>query len=1183
MKVNFGEESPCSSKRKGISVIKKTTVLLLLTSCLYASAKTSAQKVTYSGTNVSLQAVFDAIQQQTGYGIFMEDELMKQTKNVTVRLKDATIEDALKTCLRSQPIDLYFYFAGRSIIVRRRIGGEKQKESEETNISDEHSLHGHVTDSLGTPLVGVSVSVKGSNVSAVTDKNGNFILNNISPKATIQFSSVGYEKKEYRINGQANIVVQMMISVRVLGNVEVSYSNGYQQISNERAVGAFSQLDSAAYSRRAGTDIISRLDGIVPGVLFDKKDQSSNLHVSVRGISTLASNSQPLIVVDNFPFIGDISSINQNDVENITVLKDAAAASVWGTRAGNGVIVITTKKGKYNQPFRMTITSNVTVQGKPDLYYIPQMTVPDFIGVEEYLFSKGYYNSALSNKTNRPVISPVVEILNKRKAGLISASDSTSLINSLQGHDVRQDLNKYVYRPSIAQQHYVGFTGGNYLMNYNLSVGYNYTAPNIKGSRNNDQYTINSNATIRIIKNLEVRTGINYSQGEYRSSTITMPTKIYPYMQLADGNGTPLSVPYQYRMSYLDTAGGGNLLDWQYRPLNEIRLADNTTRVNFIRLNLGATYTLTRWLDAEVDYQNTTQITSGRIFYSPQTYFTRNLVNQFTNLPQTDPNLKNPVPVGGILDLSNGRISSYNLRGQLNFNKNWRGTHVISALLAGEISENKSTTDNNRFYGYDNTIGTYLTTIDYYNYYPIYGRITGAPTSKIPQVAGVGEGPLNRLVSLLANASYTYNGKYTIFASGRRDGANVFGVNTNNKWKPIWSAGGLWNVSGEPFYHINWMPQLRFRASYGYMGNVNNNLSGYPTIYYGGSSLLTNLPFASAGDAPNANLKWEEVRVINWGLDYALFNRRVSGNFEYFLKKSTDLISNTPFDPTTGVVSYTVNAASLKGHGFEFNVHTLNTTGAIKWESSFSLTYTKTIVTKVGYSRYITNQFLSYGLNPSIGKVAYGIASYRWAGLDPQTGDPQGYLNKAVSKDYYSLINDSIQNQQFNGSAIPLYYGFLFNSITWKKVSISASISYRLDFYFRKPTINYSNLYSNWQGHADFGRRWQKPGDEKTTNIPSMPYPANSNRDLFFQYSEVNILRGDNIKLQDIRLQYTIDRETWKQLPVRSAQLFFYANNLNIILWRKNKSGLDPDFSGGTNLLQPPIPHTWTGGISLTF
>jgi len=629
-------------------------IAVMIAGLLQVHANTYGQKITLTAKNASFKDVIGQVMTQSGYGFLYTEAMLQNAKPVNVDLKNASIEETLQQIFAGQPLE--YSIDEKTVVMKRKEPSILDKIKAALNIPI--TVSGRVTDSLGTPLIGASISVTNSNKSIITDDKGEFSLTaQVGDQIIITY--IGYKPYDFFVKENQPFMTIALHSTTAKLN-EVVVNTGYQTISEEKVVGSYGKLDSAAYARRAGTGIIDRLDGTVPGVLFDYKTNSNTLdRIKIRGLSSLGGVGSintdlltPLIILDNFPYSGDLNSINQNDVESITVLKDAAAASIWGARAGNGVIVITTKKGKYNQPLQISMTSNVTIQEKPNLYYYPQMTSSDYINVEEYLFGNGFYDANLSDPTY-PQISPVVAILAQRRAGLISAADSAQQLSALRGLDVRKDLNKYVYRPAIAQEHHLEFTGGNSIINYELSGGYNKSAPDIQNSKSDDQYTLNSNISIRPVKNLEIQTGINYSQSTKRSVDFSLPTPFYQYSLLANANGGALAIPYQYNQGYIDTAGAGKLLDWNYRPLDEIRDADNVSTNKSIILNFNASYRLFDWLSASLKYQYTDQESAIRNFYSLQTYYTRNLINTFTNLSQTDPSTIYPVPLGGILDLFN--------------------------------------------------------------------------------------------------------------------------------------------------------------------------------------------------------------------------------------------------------------------------------------------------------------------------------------------------------------------------------------------------------------------------------------------------------------------------------------------------------------------------------------------------
>lgn len=1178
-----------------IFLCMKLTACILLIVCLQARAVGIAQSITISVKDAKLQTIFKEITKQTGYQFLYNDQVLERTKNVSIQLTNASLTQTLDECFKEQPLS--YTIENKTVIIKRKIKGLNNIEA--MDIFDPQvsvaliDIEGKVLNNKGEPVEGATVAVKGTNKATSTNNKGEFILKGVDGNATLMISGVNIETYELKVNGQVNLVVR--VAVRVLEGKEVIISTGYQKISKERFVGSYAQLDSVAFHRRVGMGIIERLDGTVPGVLFHKK--SSFSPIQIRGISTLGiqnTSTEPLVVIDDFP-MGEgfnINGINPNDVESLTVLKDAASASIWGSRAGNGVIVVTTKKGRFNQRFRLSVSSNVTVEEKPDLFYYPRVTPSDFIDIEQFLFSKNFYNGNINNTFTYPVISPVVEILARQRAGLITSTDATNQINALRNYDVRDDLNRYVYREAVRQQHYLGFTGGTNILAYQFSAGYNRSLNNIRGSKGDNQYTINTNTIFRPIKNLEIQAGINYSLSDNKSYNFPVPNPLSPYARLADDNGNPLSIPYQYREGYIDTAGAGKLLDWHYRPLDEIRFANINSTQKFVRLNIGIAYQFTNWLKANVSYQYQNNNTNIRNYKGLQTWETRNQINRFTNPNQTNPNLRYPIPVGGILDLTNAQAKNYNIRGVLNFNKNIGSQHQLTALVGGEISDSKGgDASNQRVYGYDDQTGSYRGSIDYFNFYPrIYAAFPGN-VDYIPNSNSYGESGINRFVSMMANAAYTYKSRYNLYVSARKDGANIYGVNTNNKWKPLWSAGAGWDISKESFYSVNWMPYLRLRGSYGYTGNSNNTISGKFIINYSTTSdQITHLPYSRPGKAPNPDLKWEEVRIVNLGMDFKLLQDRIFGSFEVFHKKSQDVIADAPLPTSSGVALFTLNFASMKTSGYELQLNSKNTKGVVEWTTNLGWSNAKTTITKINtVLGYKATDFVGFSLNPIPGRIVYGLASYRWAGLDPATGDPQGYYNGQVSKDYNAIFNDSIQNQVFHGSSLPLSSGYITNSVSWKGITLSLNITGRFNYYFREPALmlSYTSIMASNSYGIDYYKRWQKPGDEAITNVPSMPYPVPGNvsqRDQFYQFAEIHVKRADNIRLQDVRLSYQWNNKNNSKIPIQSIQFFFYPNNLNLILWRADESRYDPDFSGGSSdIIAGPVPKTWTGGFAVNF
>lgn len=1174
-------------------LIMKLTALILLTACLQVSATGFSQKITISVKDAPLEKVFTSIEKQTDYNFLYNHELLKSGKLVSVHLKDATLQEALTACFKEQPFT--FEIINKLVVVREKPKPVAHMTIEEPQPGDKIiDVRGRVLNEKGEPVEGVTVSVKGSSKTTITDKNGEFSLATVEQDAILVFTHVSMESFELKVSGKTDLAIRLKTKISALGDVQVTVNTGYEKIPKERATGAFEFVNKEELNRRVGTDILSRLEGVSTSVFFDRRSMfaSSNSinsnNIFIRGLSTLtATMKSVLIIVNNFPYEGNINNINPNDIESISILKDAAAASIWGARAANGVIVISTKQGQFNQSLQVSFNTNIQVTQKPDLFHFPKMSSSEFIDVESFLFGKGFYNSLINNVRFRPALSPTVEILQKRRLGQISPSDSAIQINELRNIDTRKEFEKYIYRAALAQQYSLNMNGGSDKYRYSISFGLDKNSKSLQRD-NYQRITFLSENTYNPSKRMSLNVGLRYARtksednslGEIGTSSYNYRTftggaqKLYPYARFSGNLGQHLSFAKDWREGYTDTAGRGNLLDWKFRPLDELDNADNSSTEQDLVFNIGNSYKLLDWLTIAGSYQF--QHTNGAIirFYNKETYFTRNLINLYTNLNSIDASLRNPIPIGGIYDQTNYEATSHIGRIQLNYNRSWKTKNSLSILTGGEIRERIGKNNGNRNYGYnENTLS--VSQVDFVNRYPRYGN---RGTAQIP-TGPIGFGKTtDHFVSLFANAAYTYNNRYTISASLRKDAANLFGVDINDKWKPFWSIGGSWVVTNEPFFKLKEITYLRIRSTYGYQGNVNNLLSPYTIIAYQSAiNSPVNLPFASITNPANPGLSWETIKQFNLGLDFKAINNRIAGSLDFYSKNSNNLILSAPIDLTTGIGSVEKNSASMVGKGFDFSLNTANILGAFSWNSELSLSHVSNKVTDylLDDSYFPIGSMVNQNgisIRPIKEISPYALFSYPFAGLDPLTGDPQGYLGKQTSTDYLAIENQNYDTSNiiYHGSAIPTSFGNFNNIFMYKGISLIISLNYRLGYYFRKSTISYYALYNSSVTHSDYSRRWQQPGDEKNTTVPSMIYPiSDPRRDLFYAYSSANTFKGDNIRLQYIRIEYNLGKQLAKKISMRGLQLYSAFDNIGII-WRANKEGLDPDYDGGNAAYLPP-------------
>jgi len=1057
---------------------------------------------------------------------------------------------------------------------------------------------GVVTDAqTGRPLAGATVSSAGHSV-ARSDSSGRFQFTGTTVANTYEISFIGYKAQLLKYTPGKNLFFVVRLESEAFALREVTVSTGYQTLSKERVTGSFDQIGNRLFNRSTGTNILERLNGVASGLRFTgtafngvaTTNTGRILGINIRGEATLSGNvsKDPLIVVDNFPYEGNMANLNPNDVESITVLKDAAAASIWGARAGNGVIVITTKKGRKNQPMQVDLSANVTVAKRPDLFYDRNfLPSSDYIGVETDLFKKGYFDTYLNNTTTRPPLSPVIDLLDQVKKGTITAVDADNRINALRSLDIRDQYAQYAYRPAVKQQYALGVHGGTAQQSYNFSIGYDKNLDQLV--RNGfDRLTISAGNVYSPLKNLDITTGIYYSRNTtslnnnigMQSLTVGTPLPgVYPYAQFADAEGDHLAVTKGYRAAYVADAVSKGFFDWSYRPLDELALADNATRSAELILKAGLKYSFNRHLHADLQYQNERQTVDTRNYQAPGSFAARDLVNRFTIIDPVTGVKTYQVPKGGILTLGDYLLNSSNGRLQLNYDQSF-GKHSIIALAGAELRELTTTSYQRTSLGYDDTYGTSSMALNYSTSLPVnpYG------TATIPSPDGSIRGGLNRFVSYYANVGYTYDDRYELTLSGRKDGANIFGVRTNDRVTPLWSAGLGWNMSREQFYHVNWLPHLRARLSYGYNGNVYNG-SAYVTGTYQTNSLTGATVIANIS-APNPELRWERVKNINMGVDFASKGDRFSGTIEYFIKNGQDLIQNVPLFSSSGYLTFTGNAASTRSHGFDITLNSRNLTGAFKWNTVLLLSTLKDKVTE--YNAPFTSTSLTQNAGggiPAVGRSLYSVFAYKWSRLDPATGDPQGELAGKISKNYSGIIaNFKPDSLQYMGPARPTLYGSFRNDFSYKGFAVSVNLLYEFGFVFRRSSTSISEadlVSGNFGQNLDYEQRWQQAGDELHTSVPSLVYPSNTTRNTFYQYSAALVENGANIRLQDIRLSYDLSGRAWKHVPFKNAQVFSYASNLGLI-WRANKRGLDPDLSN-FNAHAIPLPFTLSFGFNLQF
>lgn len=1026
-----------------------------------------------------------------------------------------------------------------------------------------------ISENNNTPISGITIKLRHTQKATTSHPDGSFSLFLQAEADTLDILNMGYLQRSLPVSRQMMVPITILLKPITKDLDEVILNTGYQKIPKERSTGSFTSISKSLFNQQSGTGVLERLESISNGLYFDRQT-GTGVNIVIRGLSTIQGPRAPLIILDDFPYEGDLNNLNPNDVENITILKDAAAASIWGTRAGNGVIVITSKKGKYEQPIKVEFSSNMTITGKPDLSYAKEISSPDFISVERFLFTNGFYNAQLSGQPWLG-ISPVVEILNQQELGNISQSEAESQIKDISTHSLQDDFKKYVYQSSRNFQQAITVRGGSKNIAWNLGGGWDHNADPLHATYN--RINFRSNQSFKLHSKWEISTGIDYTQstmeagqlgyGQLRPKLGNLPV----YTKLADEHGMAWPVLYEYREKYTDTAGGGKLMDWNWYPLTDDDHIRSSHKIQAILVNIGSVYHFLPAFTLQLKYQYGRQSGNTQSIYDKESYFARNLINGFTSIDPATGKTAYGVPVGGIRNDWNMLLETQNIRGQLNYSKKWN-SHEINAIFGSEYRQIEIDDAAYRSYGYDPDI-LLSRAVNYTIPYPNY--LTGI-SAYVPDGTGY-SGTINRYISFFGNAAYSFKNKYTLSWSGRRDASNLFGATSNNRWTPLWSAGIGWDINKEEFYKCTKLPLLKLRASYGTSGNADPLRSAVTTLQFSSVSKYTQLPIARITQFKNTGLSWERVGMLNLGLDFATRGNRLSGSVEYYYKKGTNLFGTAQVD-YTGLAFNSIikNVASIAGHGFEMGIQSNNIIGAFTWSTQLNLNFNKDKVLTYYLTDLTASNFTVGGSISALeGKPVYALYDFKWAGLDPGTGDPRGYLNGNVSKDYDSLSGAGalVTDLKYIGPTLPTTVFSLGNTFSWQNLSLTLRITGKFGNYFQRPSINYSSLFTNRIGHADFSLRWQLPGDENHTQVPSMIYPLNPQREIFYAGSEVLATKADLIRLQYITLAY--------QFKKPALQFYININNLGLI-WKANQYGIDPEYINS----QPPTTN-YAFGLKATF
>ncbi|WP_162558746.1 SusC/RagA family TonB-linked outer membrane protein [Robertkochia solimangrovi] len=1129
-------------------------------------------RLTLDFTNTEISKIIDEIELTTEFKFFYKSDEIDLERRINLNVQKEKIQTILERMFWNTDIT---YNVHESQIILKRNNTESKKNHLESINQNFKKVSGKITDSEGIPLTGVTIMTMDGIYGVTSDFEGIFEMNVPVDTKEIIVNYIGFKTQKIdltNIQDLRNLNISLIEDINELDEVVVT---GYQTLAKERAVGSFSQVNEEQIQMRPATgNIIERIEGTVAGLNIDSEGA-----VTIRGGSSINLSNQPLIVVDGFPIADNsLQAINPEDVKSINILKDASAASIWGVRASNGVIVITTKKGNKDQKLTIRASAFTSITEKIDYSDIGLLSTSDQIDMELEILEKNWYNEStfrtyLTNSNSFSLVNEamVYKLGMAPNGDVWTQSQFDDYINSLRTRSAEEDWQKYLLRNATNATYNISLSTGSEKNTTYASLVYNLNKEAAIGNADN-RIIFNINDTYHFSDKLEFNaaliatlTNATYNGTDYRAILAEDA-----YNSLVDEYGNTIQYsPYYHRWATQERSDITGISQY-YNELDQIRANDNSSQGVNIRSRFGLKATLIDGLDFRSNFQYEKGFSETDEFQSMDHYDQRDRIGKL----YVDGVYQ--LPLGTRYLYRRNTFDAWYFRNTLNFDKTF-GKHAITLFAGTDITRRTSEGIKDRKYGYDKQTRIHvpvdeaaLQGREYRDWRGFRYYEGNAFTNANSDV---------REMSWYGNAAYEFNKKYSLNGSFRIDQKNLFGSDPKYRYKPLWSAGVAWNLNNEDFFNVSWVNRLRFRATIGINGNASESSSPYaqaaPYLYAYGRSYS----YLDLTSPPNPQLRWESTRVTNYGLDFNLFNNRVGGSIEYYIKNSTDLLGNRALDPTNGFNSAEVNYASMTNKGIEvtLNADIVRSKDFI-WNVNANISYNKNEVTDLEIGEQSVRDIIRYG-KFEVGEPLYNVWSYNYAGLD-NAGNVLLHNNDGTTKSWQDgATEEELINQ---GVLIAPWYGGLTNTFRFKGFDLTANLVYKFGNVFNH---NYGIGYDTRNTHMfDVWKdRWMQPGDEATTRIPKLAYngvnPYNgetersnysSSADHFWQYSQDNILPGGFIRVRDIILGYTLPKTVTDLTFFSDLRLTFQARNP--FIWTENDRGLDPDA-----MLYSPV-----GGVDLT-
>ena len=1206
--------------RKVRQVMKLTTMLLVVFHMGVCATALSQSKISLNLKEATIEEFISLMKEQTGKQFLYNASLMKSEERVNIEAQE---EDFFVLLDRVLPCFHLTYEIVNDVIVLKTLRTPSLPEEKENWV-----VMGKVIDKDKNPLPGVTIRLKGTSVGTATNTLGAFSLDIPHAVDTLIISFIGMKSKEVIVKkaDKKEYVITLEDEVEALDEVTV-VSTGYQDIDRRRLTSAVTSIKMDDINVAGIMSVDKMLEGHIPGMIFMQNSGQAGAvpKVRIRGTSTMLGNQEPLWVLDgvvlsdpvnvdpaelnSLDFVNllgnAISGLNPDDIEQIDVLKDAAATAIYGTRAANGVIVITTKKGKAGPP-TVTYSLSGTFNRRP--YYgdreIYLMNSLERVDVSREMFERGMEFTEVVNWVGYEAA------YLDYKAGRITFPEFQELANYYE--TINTDWFDILCENSFSNKHTLSVTGGSSNLRYYASIGYGDERGVIKKEKNQN-YT----AMLKLngsLEKVDFQFSINGNVNERRYTPTTNGTSVTQYaydMSRAIPAYNPDGSRWFYKL------GNTKETSYDFNILNEMETTYQTQNTSNIQFNGNIKYRILPVLNIEGSASYSLGNTTIETVYEENSWYV-------ASLRGNSGDSSNSCPLGGELTENNTRNTNWMLRLQFNYNQLFQEKHQLTISLGGEVSSKESINYKNTTRGYyperGKTFGT-LSISDLMTYTSYRTWLT----SNKPTIRET----LTNLASAYLAITYTYDSRYTLNFNTRIDGSNQFGSRANEKLLPIWSVSGRWDIKKEFFENSTFVNNLALKLSYGHQGNMLDNQTSKMIIEKGSLNSWYKEFSSTIKYYPNPDLKWELTSSYNAELEFTLWRDKIGGSIGYYYKHTKDAFLSKTVSEINGISSYVINQGEISNQGLEIslNITPINQKVDASGRRGFVWRFDPQIGQVVNnlISKAINNKdrtaedkitYIDY-LNGSVqleDKPLQTFYSYRFKGLSAVDGTPIFYGTEDELKDelyakYSNMTDEEVWETVLveSGTRVPTIQGGLSNYFGYRQFGLSMNFTYSLGNKVRRLKMcENKNIspYPERNMRKEFIHRWRRPGDELKTNIPglkpsdatnlpwwrqneytssgSMTTFAGSNIYEMYDQSDLRVAKGDYLKLQSLSFRYNIHDKFCKKLGINSAYISITGTNLFTISSKELK-GQDVTQSGASPTINMSLRPNYSFQLNVTF